>query len=75
MYPHALTNPVAGAGSHVRKFTPSKRLKAAHRKYGGTSTLTAFARSEATPKLAGFPTAPDGAAMQAAIAWLKNKGR
>lgn len=76
--PEYITAPVRfidGAGAHVRRFTPSKRIKSAHRKYGAGSTLTEFARQCTKPALPGFPTAPDGVASAAAIAWLKNKGR
>lgn len=65
---------VAGAGSHVKRNVPGKRIKALHRKYGAGSSLKAFARQCAKPSLGGFPGAPDGASCAAAKAWLAGKG-
>lgn len=65
---------VAGAGSHVKRNVPGKRIKAAHRKYGAGAPLRVFARQCAKPALPGFPTAPAGVVNAAAKAWLTGKG-
>ena len=63
---------VDGAGPNVRRtFSPSKRLKAAHRVYrknGGTASLTGFAR--AIRSKCGGETAENAAHL-----WLAAKGR
>ena len=66
---------VDGAGSHVTRNVPSKRIKAAHRSYGGGMSLRTFARriSKSASGLSGFPE-PDGVMMVAAKAWLAGKG-
>lgn len=65
---------IDGAGSHIKKFSPMKRIKALHRKYGAGTSLKAFARLAAVKKLPGWPGLPDGApGNAAAVAWLDNK--
>ena len=79
--PDYITAPVRfidGAGSHVRKFTPSKRIKAEHHVYlgsGGSLSLRSFARAVAKKPPAAESFAGAGDLNRAAIAWLKNKGR
>ena len=76
--PEYITAPVRfidGAGPSVRKFSPMKRLKAAHRIVSENVPLKSYARAMAKPKEAhGIVTAPSVTA-EAAISWLKNKGR
>ena len=67
---------IDGAGHHVRKFSPSKRLKAAHRIVSDKVSLKAYARAMAKPKKErGIAMVPMSVTAEAATAWLKNKDR
>ena len=87
------TNPIAapaitlryveGAGHHVKRNVPSKRIKAAHRKYGAGVSLRTFARAYAKPARyrtdtlawqASYTLIDHVATMDAAKAWLARKG-
>lgn len=66
--PPPSTGPIAGAGAHIRKVSPSKRIKALHRAADSNTSLRHFARV-----WAGVDDKLPADKTQLAKDWLANK--